>query len=41
MRWYVRYAERYLKAFSGRRLAEHRLEELTDYLKAVDRIDRM
>jgi integron integrase len=39
VRWYVRHAERYLKAFSGRRLAEHTREDVTGYLESVGRID--
>lgn len=33
MRWYVRHAERYLKALSGERLAEHTRADVTGYLK--------
>jgi hypothetical protein len=39
VRWYVRHAERYLKALSGKRLAEHTREDVTGYLESVGRID--
>jgi hypothetical protein len=39
MRWYVRHAERYLKALSGERLADHRREDVTGYLESVGKMD--
>jgi integrase len=39
VRWYVRHAERYLEALSGKRLAEHTREDVTGYLESVGRID--
>jgi hypothetical protein len=39
VRWHVRHAERYLKALSGKRLAEHTREDVTGYLESVGRID--
>jgi hypothetical protein len=39
VRWYVRHAERYLKVLSGKRLAEHRREDVTGYLESVGRLD--
>jgi hypothetical protein len=39
VRWYVRHAERYLKALSGKRLAEHRRKDVTGYLESVGRMD--
>jgi hypothetical protein len=33
VRWYVRHAERYLKALCGKRLAEHAREVVTGYLR--------
>jgi len=41
MRWYVRHAERYLKAFPGKRLAEHDRRDVTGYLEALGRLDRI
>jgi hypothetical protein len=39
VRWYVRHAERYLKALSGKRLAEHTGADVTGYLESLGRID--
>jgi hypothetical protein len=39
VRWYVRHAERYLKALCGKRLAEHTREDVAGYLESVGRID--
>jgi hypothetical protein len=39
VRWYVRHAERYLKAPSGRRLADHRRKDVTGYRESVGRMD--
>jgi hypothetical protein len=39
VRWYVGHAERYLKAVSGKRLAEHTREDVTGYLESVGGID--
>lgn len=41
MPWYVRHAERYLKAHSGKQLAEHGVDDVTGYLEAAGRIGRI
>ena len=33
LRWHVRRAEAYLKAFTGKRLGQHTREDVTGYLK--------
>jgi integron integrase len=38
IRWHVRRAEQYLKAFAGRRLAEHSVQDVSGYLEGVGRI---
>jgi hypothetical protein len=37
----VRRAEQYLKAFAGKRLAEHSVQDVTGYLEGVGRIGRI
>jgi len=41
VRWYVRRAEDYLKAFPGKRLADHTSEDVTGYLEQAGRLDRI
>jgi integron integrase len=41
IRWYVRRAEAYLKAFLGKRLASHSVDDVTGYLKQIGRLDRI
>jgi integron integrase len=41
IRWYIRHAERYLNAFSGKRLAQHTRQDVTGYLDALGRLDRI
>jgi hypothetical protein len=37
IRWHSHRAERYLKAFSGRRLAQHSVDGVTGYLEQAGR----
>jgi hypothetical protein len=41
IRWHVRRAEQYTKAFAGKRLAEHSVQDVTGYLEGVGRIGRI
>jgi len=41
LRWHVRRAEAYLKAFPGKRLAEHTREDVVGYLEQAGRLDRI
>ncbi len=41
MPWYVRHAERYLKAHASKRLAKHSVDDVKRYLDAVGRRDRI
>jgi hypothetical protein len=41
LRWHVRRAEAYLKAFPGKRLGQHTREDVTGYLAQAGRIDRI
>ena len=41
IRWHLRRAEEYLKAFAGKRLAEHSAQDVTGYLEGVGRIGRI
>ena len=41
VRWHVRHAEAYIKAHSGRRLAEHTAEDIAAYLQEKGRNGRL
>ena len=41
LRWHVRHAEAYLKAFPGKRLGQHTREDVNGYLKHAGELDRM
>lgn len=41
VRWYILQAEAYIHSISGRRLAEHQVEDVTGYLSALGRIGSM
>jgi len=41
LRWHVPRTEKYSKVFSGERPAEQIAEDVTGYLEAADRIDRI
>jgi integron integrase len=41
VRWYVKHAERYIKAHPGRRLAHHTAQNLSDYLNDLGRTGRL
>ena len=40
-RWYVRHAEAYIKAHQGRKLAQHKLEDIKKYLKDKGRNNQL
>ncbi|EIC23404.1 integron integrase [Thiorhodovibrio frisius] len=41
LRWLVRRAEAYLAAFPGKRLKQHKLDDVTGYLQQAGRLDRI
>ncbi|WPL16844.1 Tyrosine recombinase XerC [Thiorhodovibrio winogradskyi] len=41
IRWHVHRAERYLKAFPGKRLAQHTVDDVTGYLEEAGRLGRL
>jgi hypothetical protein len=41
VRWHVRHAEAYLKAFPDKRLRQHTREDVTGYLRQAGELDRM
>jgi integron integrase len=41
VRWYVKHAERYIRAHPGRRLAHHTAQNLSDYLNDLGRTGRL
>ena len=41
IRWHVRRAETYLKAFPSKRLAQHRVDDVAGYLEQAGRLDRI
>ena len=41
VRWYVRHAERYIKAYEGIRLAEHTPQQVEEYLAEMSRLPRL